>query len=89
MWPPERSSPRRHSPSWSGSGSPSWAVGAGLEAILHLALVVAGGAVTTGLVALVVLPAVAVRYGERLEAVEDLSFDDEARLGLRGVGAHA
>ena len=63
--------------------------GAGLEAILHLALVVAGGAVTTGLVALVVLPAVAVRYGERLEAVEDLSFDDEARLGLRGVGAHA
>ncbi len=62
---------------------------AGLEAIADLAVVIAGGALTTGLVAAVVLPAIAARYGARQEAVEDLSFDDAALYGPLGVGSRA
>lgn len=62
---------------------------AGLEGIADLAVVVTGGALTTGLVAVVVLPAVAARYGNRVESVEELSFDDSALHGLQGVGSRA
>lgn len=62
---------------------------AGLEGIAHLAVVTAGGALTTGVVAVVVLPAVAARYGSRAEAVEELSLDDSPLYGLRGAGSHA
>lgn len=62
---------------------------AGLEGIVDLAVVTIGGALTTGLVAAVVLPAVAARYGARVEEVADLSLDDSALYGLRGVGSHA
>ncbi|WP_377643206.1 efflux RND transporter permease subunit [Oryzobacter terrae] len=62
---------------------------AGLEALSGLAVVVVGGAMTTGLVALVVLPAVAARYSGREEAVEDFSFDEEALYGHVGVGSRA
>ena len=63
---------------------------AGLEELHGVAVVVAGGALTTGLVALLILPAVAVRYGGRVESLEDFSFDDEALYGHRQeVGASA
>jgi nickel/cobalt tolerance cation efflux system protein len=61
----------------------------GLEALSDVAVVLAGGAVTTALVSLVVLPAVAARYGSREEAVEDFSFDEAALYGHLGVGSHA
>ena len=62
---------------------------AGLESLHDAALVVAGGAVTSALVALFLLPAIASRYGGREESTEDFSFDDEALHGHQGVGAHA
>lgn len=58
----------------------------GLEALSQLGLVTAGGALTTGLVSLVVLPAVAARYGGRDEPLQDLTFDDIALFGPVGVG---
>ena len=61
----------------------------GLEALTDLGLVLAGGALTAAIVALVVLPAVAARYGDRDEPLQDLSFDDEALFGHVGVGARA
>ncbi|MFQ6171701.1 efflux RND transporter permease subunit [Oryzobacter sp. R7] len=63
--------------------------GAGLEVLWDLAVVVVGGALTSGLVAVVVLPAVAARYGGREEAVEDFAFDEAALYGHLGVGANA
>ncbi|MGL5816256.1 MAG: efflux RND transporter permease subunit [Phycicoccus sp.] len=60
----------------------------GLEAVHDLAVVLTGGALTAGLVAVLVLPAVALRYGRREEPVGDLSFD-EAALGRPAVGSHA
>ena len=62
---------------------------AGLEGITDLAVVTTGGALTTGIVAAVVLPAVAARYVGREEAVDDLAFDDAALHGLQGAGSHA
>ena len=62
---------------------------AGLEALSDLAVVVAGGALTTGLVSVLVLPAVATRYGSREEPVEDFAFDEAALYGHLGVGTHA
>jgi multidrug efflux pump subunit AcrB len=61
----------------------------GLEAISHLGLVTAGGAITAGLVALLVLPAVSTRYGGREEPLQDLTFDDTALFGPVGVRPHA
>lgn len=61
----------------------------GLEALGHLGLVTAGGALTAGIVALVLLPAVATRYGGREEPVQDLTFDDAALFGPVRVGTHA
>ncbi|HYO34338.1 MAG TPA: efflux RND transporter permease subunit [Nocardioidaceae bacterium] len=61
----------------------------GLEALGHLGLVTAGGAITSGIVSLLVLPAVTARYGGREEALEDLTPDDMARFGPAQVGAHA
>jgi hypothetical protein len=49
---------------------------AGLESVADLAVVTACGALTMGLVAVVVLPAIAARYGSREESIEDLSIDD-------------
>jgi hypothetical protein len=48
----------------------------GLEGIADLAVVTACGALTTGLAAVTVLPAIAVRYGSREEAIDDLSIDE-------------
>ena len=61
----------------------------GLEALGHLGLVTAGGAITAGIVSLLVLPAVAARYGGREEPMQDLTFDDTALFGPVGVGTHA
>ena len=61
----------------------------GLEALGHLGLVTAGGAITAGIVSLLVLPAVAARYGGREEPLQDLTADDIALLGPVGVGTHA
>ncbi len=61
----------------------------GLEVLSHVGLVVAGGAVTTGLVSLVVLPAVASRYAGREEPLQDLSFDESEVFGPVGVGSRA
>lgn len=61
----------------------------GLEGVAHLGLVMVGGALTTGAVSFVLLPAIAARYGGREEAVQDLSFDDSALYGPVGVGTNA
>jgi hypothetical protein len=61
----------------------------GLEALSHLGLVTAGGAITAGLVSLLVLPAVSARYGGREEPLQDLTFDDTALFGPVGVRPHA
>src|SRR5687767_15491186 len=61
----------------------------GLEALGHLGLVTAGGAITAGIVSLLVLPAVAARYGGREEPVQDLTLDDTALFGPVGVGTGA
>lgn len=72
-----------------GLGTLALGAGPGREALWDLAVVVTGGALTTGLVALLVLPAVAARYGSREEAVEDFSFDEAALYGQLGVGSRA
>ncbi len=61
----------------------------GLEALGHLGLVTAGGAITAGIVSLLVLPAVAARYGGREEPTQDLTLDDTALFGPVGVGTRA
>ncbi|HZH19478.1 MAG TPA: efflux RND transporter permease subunit [Geodermatophilus sp.] len=60
----------------------------GLEALGHLGLVTAGGAITAGIVSLVVLPAVAARYGGREEPLQDLTYDETALFGPVGAGTH-
>lgn len=72
-----------------GLGTMALGAGPGTEALWDLAVVVTGGALTTGLVALLVLPAVSARYGGREEAVEDFSFDEAALYGQLGVGSRA
>ena len=62
---------------------------AGLEAVTDLALVTAGGALTTGIVGAVVLPAIAARYRGREEDLGDFALDDTALYGDVGVGANA
>jgi hypothetical protein len=62
---------------------------AGLEGIADLALVTAGGALTTGIVGVLVLPAIAARYRGREEDLEDFAFDDSALYGNVEVGANA
>jgi hypothetical protein len=61
----------------------------GLEALGHLGLVTAGGAITAGIVSILVLPAVIARYGGREEPLEDLTFDDTALFGPVRVGPRA
>jgi Cu/Ag efflux pump CusA len=61
----------------------------GLEAIGHLGIVVAGGAVTAAVVSLLVLPAVVARYGSRDEPLDDLVFDDLALFDPVKAGTHA
>ena len=61
---------------------------AGLEALTDLAIVMAGGALTTGIVSTVVLPAIAARYGSREEAPDDPSYQ-AAIYEPVGVGSHA
>ncbi len=61
----------------------------GLEALGHLGIVVAGGAVTAAVVALLVLPAVVARYGSREEPLHDLVFDDLALFDPVKAGTHA
>ena len=60
----------------------------GLEALGHLGIVMAGGAITAGIVSLLVLPAVAARYGGRGESMHDLAFDNLALFGPVRVGTH-
>ena len=62
---------------------------AGLEGIAELAIVTAGGAITTGLVGVVVLPAIASRYRGREEDLEDFAFDDAALYGNAGLVTNA
>lgn len=62
---------------------------AGLETVYDLALVTAGGALTTGIVGAVVLPAIATRYRGHEEDLEDFAFDDSALYGSQGVVTHA
>ena len=62
---------------------------AGLEAVFDLGLVMAGGALTTGLVGAIVLPAIAARFRGREEDLGDFALDDSALYGDVGVGANA
>ena len=61
---------------------------AGLEAVTDLAIVTAGGALTTGIVSAVVLPAIAARYGGREEPLDDPSYDAPVYERV-GAGSHA
>ncbi len=62
----------------------------GLESIHDAAVVLLGGTITITFAALIVLPFLRARYASRVEAVDDLSFDDERafNFGPREV-AHA
>ncbi|KGN30667.1 hypothetical protein N802_06325 [Knoellia sinensis KCTC 19936] len=61
----------------------------GLESVRDMAVVVASGALTMGVVSVLVFPALAVRYGSHEEAVEDYAFDDASLYGPVGAGSHA
>ena len=61
---------------------------AGLEAVTDLAVVAAGGALTTGIVSAVVLPAIAARYGSREEFADGPSYDAPVYEPV-GMGSHA
>jgi Cu/Ag efflux pump CusA len=62
--------------------------GPGREALWDLGAVLAGGAITSSLTTLVVLPAVAARWADREESADDYAIDEHA-LGSHSVTSYA